>query len=757
VTSKLWRFARPVLWVRGAAGKSLRAVYAVRQAVAYYGSLNLVLKKSLRILRHEGWSGLRRRATVLSEVAQATRWHGGGARSGPGLYGPLPSIDAAFAPKVSVIVPNFNHASYLRERLESIYSQTYTNFDVILLDDCSEDESREILAEYAERHKEITTVIFNETNSGGVFNQWRKGLSLAKGDLIWIAESDDHCDPTHLAELVRFFQNDAVMLAFCRTDFVSGDKNTRTWTSEECLSDTRADIWGQPFITSAHWLVNHAWGMKNVVINVSSAVFRHPGAMALMEDDSWKNSRLCGDWVFYLHLVRGGLVAYSPHTTNYYRQHKQGTSANTQKQKIYYREHEMVAKALLELYRLDFPILERQREALYMHWCMSQGFEAEQEFEELYSLARAHTSARSRKPNVLMVGFALVAGGGETFPITLANQLKGRGTSVSFLNCRHATTQPGVRRMLNPNVPLFELDGMHKIGALCDNLGVEIVHSHHAWADMTLAQCLLRQPEIKQVVTLHGMYEMMAADALANIMSLMERRVDRVVYTAEKNLAPFSDEFRARKGFVRIDNALEIKEIRPIDRQTLGIAADDFVLCLVSRAIREKGWEEAILAVTAAQSNCSRKIHLLLVGEGEEFDRLKHSHESKSIHFLGFKSNVRDYFAMADMGFLPSRFKGESSPLVLIDCLFSGRPVLASRIGEIPAMLQGRDGVAGELFDLQEFSIPVRQVTDLVIRVAKDTSHYQRLKSQVAHAVRKFDPSAMMEKYEDVYRSVFTE
>ena len=69
--------------------------------------------------------------------------------------------------------------------------------------------------------------------------------------------------------------------------------------------------------------------------------------------------------------------------------------------------------------------------------------------------------------------------------------------------------------------------------------------------------------------------------------------------------------------------------------------------------------------------------------------------------------NVRDYFAASDMGFLPSRFKGESAPLVLIDCLLSGKPVLASDIGEIRHMLDSDDGLAGELVDLEEWEIPV--------------------------------------------------
>lgn len=104
------------------------------------------------------------------------------------------SMDQDKKPLVSVIVPNYNHAPYLKERLDSIYQQTYQNIEVILLDDFSSDNSVEVLKQYARKYPHNTRLIVNEENSGKVFRQWNKGLSLAKGELIWIAESDDYCD-----------------------------------------------------------------------------------------------------------------------------------------------------------------------------------------------------------------------------------------------------------------------------------------------------------------------------------------------------------------------------------------------------------------------------------------------------------------------------------------------------------------------------------------------------------------------------------
>ena len=118
----------------------------------------------------------------------------------------------SFAPLVSVIVPNYNHAAYLPLRLESIFSQTYPNFEVILLDDASTDDSAQVLREFHQRHADKSTLLVNEENSGGVFHQWEKGLQLARGEIVWIAESDDWCTENFLETLVPYFENEAIML-----------------------------------------------------------------------------------------------------------------------------------------------------------------------------------------------------------------------------------------------------------------------------------------------------------------------------------------------------------------------------------------------------------------------------------------------------------------------------------------------------------------------------------------------------------------
>src|ERR1700722_12237889 len=125
-------------------------------------------------------------------------------------------------PQVSVIVPNYNHARFLQKRIESVLRQTFQDFDLILLDDSSTDDSRSILSSYARDPR--VTIEFNEANSGSTFRQWNKGVRLARGKYVWIAESDDYADERLLERLVAVLDAEPeVVFVNCRSWRVDAD------------------------------------------------------------------------------------------------------------------------------------------------------------------------------------------------------------------------------------------------------------------------------------------------------------------------------------------------------------------------------------------------------------------------------------------------------------------------------------------------------------------------------------------------------
>lgn len=82
-------------------------------------------------------------------------------------------------PKVSVIIPNYNHSSYLKERIDSILNQTFQNFEVIILDDCSTDNSKEIIELYRD-HTKVSHIVYNEKNSGSTLDNGKRELIYQK-------------------------------------------------------------------------------------------------------------------------------------------------------------------------------------------------------------------------------------------------------------------------------------------------------------------------------------------------------------------------------------------------------------------------------------------------------------------------------------------------------------------------------------------------------------------------------------------------
>ena len=203
-------------------------------------------------------------------------------------------------------------------------------------------------------------------------------------------------------------------------------------------------------------------------------------------------------------------------------------------------------------------------------------------------------------------------------------------------------------------------------------------------------------------ITSHGVYDAMEPQQLARTAADLVPRVAQFTVVAKKNRTALEAMGVPPERIHTLANAIDERPIRPPARTELGIPEQAFVACLVSRAIREKGWEVAIEAVQLARIQTGANVHLLLVGSGPELQRLRGLHQEAWIHFLGFQPSGSDWFACADMGLLPSWFSSESRPFTLLECLRAGRPYIASDLGEIRSMLRTERGLAGAVIPLRE-------------------------------------------------------
>ena len=222
---------------------------------------------------------------------------------------------------VSVIIPNYCHARFLNRRIDSVLNQTYDDFEVIILDDCSTDNSRDIIETYR-HHPRVSHIVYNEKNSGSTFVQWDKGFELAQGQYIWIAESDDFAEPDFLASCVEQLDREpSCTLAYTESRLVDAESHPMKKRMKKAYSRGEVcDMWeGNAFII-ANML------RCNTIYNASMVVFRKD---ARPTNEAYKKYRYVGDWLFWVGLLLNGDAVYIDKPLDYFRQHPGNTTATT--------------------------------------------------------------------------------------------------------------------------------------------------------------------------------------------------------------------------------------------------------------------------------------------------------------------------------------------------------------------------------------------------------------------------------------------
>lgn len=113
---------------------------------------------------------------------------------------------------ISIIVPIYNSEKTLTRCLDSIFCQTYQDFELILVDDGSQDTSSSIIKQYAANHNHIVAI---HKDNGGVSSARNMGLEVCNGEYICFVDSDDYLEPDYLEDLYNCLSNNDTDLALC--------------------------------------------------------------------------------------------------------------------------------------------------------------------------------------------------------------------------------------------------------------------------------------------------------------------------------------------------------------------------------------------------------------------------------------------------------------------------------------------------------------------------------------------------------------
>ena len=184
--------------------------------------------------------------------------------------------------------------------------QTYRNFELIILDDKSSDDSSKIIEQYRQVNQ-VTHIEYNDKNSGSTFAQWEKGLQLAQGEWVWLAESDDYADPLLLDTLIQLAQQkNNIAIAFCNSH----------WVDHNSVKRANLSLYNESFYRS---------GLDEIKVLCKHCTIQNASATLIKKEYALKaitglsQYKACGDWIFYTRVLHYGDIVYTAQQLNYFR------------------------------------------------------------------------------------------------------------------------------------------------------------------------------------------------------------------------------------------------------------------------------------------------------------------------------------------------------------------------------------------------------------------------------------------------------
>jgi glycosyltransferase involved in cell wall biosynthesis len=223
------------------------------------------------------------------------------------------------SPMVSVLVPSYNHGAYIRERIDSILTQTYQDFELIVIDDRSSDNSDAIITELQNQHG--FKYVKNEFNSGSPFSAWERICQLAKGEYIWICESDDVADPRFLQSAIDSFSNSPKAVLFYSNSHVINERSEIISHTDRYFHDVWKETrWDSSFSSAGLSELALFQVRGQIVPNMSSALIK-TAAFKLAFSNYLRRFKLTGDWLFIGEVLRHGDALFEYQALSYFRKH----------------------------------------------------------------------------------------------------------------------------------------------------------------------------------------------------------------------------------------------------------------------------------------------------------------------------------------------------------------------------------------------------------------------------------------------------
>lgn len=255
--------------------------------------------------------------------------------------------------KISVVVPNYNYSNYLYQRVYSILNQNYKIHELIILDDASKDNSLFYIEQIEQKISEFVNVkvVVNDINSGNAFSQWQKGINLATGDYVWVAEADDYAKKNFLNEVVSpLKKNNNIVISYADTGFIDSNGYITKNSLVDQIDILKTNHWNASYVNKGISEINCYSYLNCTIPNVSGTIIKKGNYDEIFEEA--KKFHQSGDWFTYLNILNLGDISFINKTLNYYRVHGNNISQTFDK-KAHILEIQRIYKFIKEKYGID--------------------------------------------------------------------------------------------------------------------------------------------------------------------------------------------------------------------------------------------------------------------------------------------------------------------------------------------------------------------------------------------------------------------
>lgn len=229
-------------------------------------------------------------------------------------------------PLVSFVVTSYNYEKYILRTLESIKNQSYSNFEIIVVDDCSNDNSCKIVENFIADNQDLRITLIKQEINRGQLSAMQRGLKEAQGQFISFIDSDDILFEDYAKTHVRIHLATSVAFTSCQIAEIGEDDEIHTFKSISSPHSDSLDVLFAGENTNYEILKNKRFGGWYWSPN-SSAMFRKAAIELILDYKNTNAWRICPDkFLFNLaHLIGGSAIIFTPLIG--YRRHK-GNAGN---------------------------------------------------------------------------------------------------------------------------------------------------------------------------------------------------------------------------------------------------------------------------------------------------------------------------------------------------------------------------------------------------------------------------------------------